>query len=216
MLKRVMIATPTYDGKVDVRYIDSLLNTLRVEQKDYQIIPVFAPNDANVCKVRNFLMSIAVEAEVDDLFWIDADMTWDAMSFHKILADPYDFISGIARLKQDEQILAFKNIPKKDTPDKDGILEVLATGMAFTKMSKKCYMSLYVGSRYYKVGEQSARNVFEYSIDDEDYTGEDITVCHKWTNKNRKNKIYVDTNVMVGHIGTKVYMVDIGGLRKIQ
>lgn len=209
-MKTVMIATPCHDGKLDVRYVDSLLNTMRTQQDKYKIVPVFAPGDANVCKVRNYLLKIAADADVDDILWVDSDMAWDPPSFFKILDDDADYVGALCRLKQDEQVLSLRLLKGSDgNPRQDGLLEVDGIGLAFTKMSKACYMQLYKKAREYTIADFHGRDVFENTIDKGEYSGEDITACHKW--RAIRGKVFADTMVAVAHIGTKVYLVDMNG-----
>lgn len=53
---KVLIGTPSYDGKLDIYYVDSLLNTLaQSEQHGVEVYPLFMCYDSLVQRARNDL-----------------------------------------------------------------------------------------------------------------------------------------------------------------
>jgi hypothetical protein len=192
----IAVLTPAYDSKLNVLYVDSLLNSMRLVPN---IAPIFIPGDALLQRARNELLKIAVDGKVDQIVWIDSDMTWNSQDFKKLVDSPKDFISGICRQKKDDGLFCFRN-PKESK--EQNILEVESVGMGFCKMSKKCYEKIWAKSKKYLQGESSCRNAFEVIIDSKgQLCSEDISACYKWG-----GKIYVDTTIRVGHIGLKVFI----------
>ena len=61
---KVLIGTPSYDGKLDIYYIDSLLNTLaQSEQNGVEVYPLFMCYDSLVQRVRNRYFKIASKVD---------------------------------------------------------------------------------------------------------------------------------------------------------
>ena len=78
--RKVLIATPAYDGRLDVWYTNALVNTIRVAQaNNIYVHPVFMSYDALIQRARNDLFALAVEGEYDDMIFIDSDMEWHPM-----------------------------------------------------------------------------------------------------------------------------------------
>ena len=129
--KKVLIATPSYDGKLDVYYIDSLLNTLSIAEKNnVEVFPLFICYDSLIQRARNDLFKLAYSNDIDVLFFIDGDVGWNPSDFYKLVKSDKDIIGGSYRKKTDNEELYVVKALDKDTSklnlnvDKDGILEV--------------------------------------------------------------------------------------------
>ncbi len=85
--KRILIATPAYDGKVGLAYMNSLfksLNAARAAGADIAYA-VYA-NSGSVPRTRNQAVAAMMGEGFTDLVFIDADMGWDAEDFLKLCA----------------------------------------------------------------------------------------------------------------------------------
>jgi len=205
-MKKVIIATPCYDGKLYTSYVNSLIGTLSIQQNDYIIFPLQISNDSLLCKVRNNFISIAINNDVDELVFIDSDISWDPSDFFKLLSYDVDFIGGLYRQKTDMQtIMVYRENKEEQLKYKNGLLDVFGIGMGFTRLSKKCFTELYNSSENYYIENNTYKNVFEVSIIDGEYTSEDITVCRKWANLSDENRIYIDKSIKLTHIGNKEF-----------
>jgi hypothetical protein len=70
---KVLIATPAHDGRLDVWYTTSLVNSVRIAQENGIFLhPVFMSYDALVQRARNDLFKLALD--YDAVIWIDADL----------------------------------------------------------------------------------------------------------------------------------------------
>jgi hypothetical protein len=208
--KRVLIATPSYDGKLDIYYIDSLLNTLaQSEQHGIEVYPLFMCYDSLVQRARNDLFKAAHDADIDALFFIDGDIGWDAENFFKLVNSNKDIIGGSYRKKNDnEELYVVKALDSKDksldlTIDNEGLMEVAGLGCGFMKISKKAINTLWNVSKQYNCEKGDNRMVFEVVCEDNDLISEDIYMCKKW--RDLGNKVYLDTNITCTHTGTKTF-----------
>ena len=181
------ILTPCHDSKLDVLYVNSLVDTLR---NIAGIVPIWLPGESIVQKARNELFKIAYESPADSVLWIDADETWTPDNVKAILDDEHDFVTGLVRQKFDDGAWCIRNPNEK-------ALTVESCGMGFCKMTRKVINELWRKSKPYGLG---FRNVFECSIDKTGYVSEDIMACRKWS-----GKIYYRSDIVIGHIGKKIY-----------
>jgi hypothetical protein len=53
-MRKVLIGTPCYDGRLDVWYTNSLVNTIKMSyEKDVEITPMWVSFDALLQRARN-------------------------------------------------------------------------------------------------------------------------------------------------------------------
>lgn len=213
--KKVLIATPSYDGKLDVYYIDSLLNTLSAAEKnDVDVYPFFICYDSLIQRARNDLFKTAHDNNIDILFFIDGDIGWNPQDFYKLVHSDKDIIGGSYRKKTDnEELYVVKALDKDNSEfnlniDKNGILEVAGLGCGFMKISRKAINALWDISKPYTSDKGIGRMVFEVVCEDNDLISEDIYMCKKW--RNLGNSVYLDTKVTCSHTGTKTFLGDVG------
>jgi len=207
--KKVLIATPSYDGKLDVYYIDSLLNTLsNAEKNNVEVYPLFICYDSLIQRARNDLFKLAYSNDIDVLFFIDG-IGWNPNDFFKLINSDKDIIGGSYRKKTDnDELYVLKAIDKNDKSlnlniDNQGLMEVAGLGCGFIKISKKAINALWNVSKQYNCEKGDNRMVFEVVCEDNDLISEDIYMCKKW--RDLGNKIYLDTNITCTHTGTKTF-----------
>jgi len=213
--KKVLIATPSYDGKLDIFYIHSLLSTLSLaEDNNVEIYPLFICYDSLIQRARNDLFKLAYDNDIDNLFFIDGDVGWNPQDFYKLVKSDKDIIGGSYRKKTDnEELYVVKALDKDNSKlnlsvDKDGILEVAGLGCGFMKISRKAMNALWEISKPYTSEKGDTRMVFEVVCEDGDLISEDIYMCKKW--RNLGNSVYLDTNITCSHTGAKTFVGDVG------
>lgn len=216
---KVLIATPSYDGKFDVRYLNSLFETQKIaDQHNVQILPYFLCYDSLIQRARNDYFRTAYQAGVDVLFFIDSDIGWNPEDFIKIVKNKYDVVGGTYRKKTNtEELYAFKaydlaNNDFKLTPDAEGILEVNGLGFGFTKFSKFAVKTLWENEQSFYGGkdniENLTKNICECIVNkDNDFVSEDIIVGFKW--KKLGYSTYLDTTIDLIHVGNTEFTGDI-------
>jgi len=218
-LIRVLIATPSYDGKFDVRYLNSLFETQKIAPShNIQLLPYFLCYDSLIQRARNDYFRTAYQSGVDVLFFIDSDIGWNPDDFIKIIKSEQDVIGGSYRKKSNnEELYAFK--AKEDgvnkfklTPDANGILEVSGLGFGFMKFSKFAVKTLWENEKSFYGGKDTdqnlTKNICECVINsDNDFVSEDIIVGFKWAQLGYKT--YLDTTIDLIHSGNAEYTGDI-------
>lgn len=203
-MRKVLIATPAYDGRLDVWYVNSLITTIKIcKMNDIDLYPIWMSYDALICRARNDLMSIAINENFDDVIWIDSDIEWNPEWVLKLLTYKEDVVGGTYRKKTDENELYVIRTSKIDDND---LIEVDGLGFGFIKMSKEACIDLWNTSIEYVSDGKLSRNVFETIIDNGELIGEDILIGKKL--KALGYKIYLDRNMTCNHIGIKKYCGD--------
>ena len=204
MPKKVLIGTPSYDGKVDVWYANSLVNTIRMSyEKDVVIVPVYMAYDSLVQRARNDLVKLAIEEDFDDLIFIDADQEWDPAWVFKLLDSDKDVVAGTVVKKSDEVSFNVKALKEGMKTEEDGLIEVDCVGTGFMRISKSALKQVWDVSTEYKNEGKTCRMVFDIKIENGDLVSEDNVFCRKWHDLG--GKVYIDPNMTCNHIGVKKY-----------
>lgn len=208
-MKKVLIATPCYDGKVSVWYADSIIKmSILGLEKGISFYPVFLSFDALLERARNDLVSIAVEGNFDDILWIDADTYWDPEKAISLVESKEDVIGfpviKKSLLKEEYNIYIENNVLERISSG--DIIDVDSIGTGFLKMSKSAYMYLWDSSEEYLSNDKKARKVFEIQVKNGLLFSEDTVVCQKL--KAGGFKILVDTSFTCDHSGTQIYTGD--------
>ena len=202
-MRKVLIGTPAYDGKVDVWYANSLVNTIRMSyEKDVVIVPVYMAYDSLVQRARNDLVKLAIEEDFDDLIFIDADQEWDPAWIFKLLDSNKDVIAGTVVKKSDQPAFNVKAL--KDGVKLDGELaEVDCVGTGFMRISKNALKQVWDASEEYTNEGKTCRMVFDIKVVDGQLVSEDNVFCRKWHDLG--GKVYIDPSMTCNHVGVKKY-----------
>ena len=199
MLK-VLIATPAYDGRLDVWYTTSLVNSVRIAQDNGIFLhPVFMSYDALVQRARNDLFRLALD--YDAVIWIDSDLEWNPMWIMELLGSDKDVIGGTYRKKTDDAEMY--TVKTKDLTATDGLIKVDGMGMGFLKMSKKAVQSLWDASQPYQNEGREGRMICDIQIVDGQLVSEDNVVTRKLADLGFD--IWLDPRMTCCHIGTKKF-----------
>lgn len=198
-MKKVLIATPSYDGKVDVWYASALHQTtlLGIENGLY-FHPVFMSYDALVQRSRNDLVGLAVEQDFDGILWIDADIEWAPQwAVDAVLGDKD--VLGLPCIKKSITEESY-NIKASLEQLEIGLCTVQSVGTGFLYLSKPAFMHLWNSSEPYIHNGQDRRWIFEVGIQDGDIISEDVKMCEKL--RAGGFEIWVDTTKTCNHVGT--------------
>ena len=199
-MRKVMIGTPCYDGRLDVWYTNSLVNTIKESYKhNIEIVPMWVSFDALIQRARNDTIHIALDTGVDDLIWIDSDIEWKPEWFFKLLEYPVDVVGGTYRKKGDREEYVVR-APGATDPT-TGLMEVQGLGTGFLRMNRKSMQYLWDTNRPYidQKDNKERRMIFDVIITDNDLMSEDIYALQKLIDGGFK--IWLDPNMTCNHIG---------------
>lgn len=206
---KLIIGTPSYDGKLDAWYVNSLIQTIKLSyEKNVDITTIWVSYDALIQRARNDTIAIAKTSECDALLFIDSDIEWDPAWVFEIIEKSEDVI-GIPYPKKNDESLQFPIVKEDNNWDvqPNGLIEVAGIGTGFLKLSKAAINALWSSSPEYsepgKSGEK--RMVFDIGINTERYlVSEDLMAC--WKLSQQGFKIWIDPSKTCAHNGFKKYM----------
>lgn len=210
-MKRVLIATPSYDGTVDVWYTSALHRTtlLGIENGIY-FHPIFMSYDALIQRSRNDLVALAVNNDFDGILWIDADIEWNPQWAIEVVTSDKDVL-GLPCVKK-SAIEESYNIKAKPEQLGEGIISVESIGTGFLYLSKQAFTYLWDNSEPYVHNGQDRRWIFEVKVQDGDIISEDVLACQKL--RAGGFEIFVDTTKTCNHIGKLKFQGNFEGFIK--
>jgi hypothetical protein len=208
-IRKVLIATPAYDGRLDVWYTNALVNTIRVAQaNNIYVHPVFMSYDALIQRARNDLFALAVEGEYDDMIFIDSDMEWHPMWIMELLERKEDVVAGTARKKTDEaEIYVAKTSDL--TVHENGLIKCDGLGTGFVKLSREAFTALWEISPEYTNEGKTRRMICDVQVVDGQLYSEDTVLFKKLNDLGFD--CWLDPKMTCAHIGTKKFYGDMAG-----
>lgn len=203
-IRKVLIATPALDGRLDVWYTNSLVNSIRLTQANNVFLhPVFMSFDALLQRARNDLFKIAVDGQYDCMIWIDSDMEWNPEWIMELIDRSEDVVGGTARKKTDDaEIYVAKT--RDLTRHENGLIKCEGLGTGFVKLSKEAYMAVWEASAEYREGEKVCRMVCDVKVIDGELYSED-TILFKKLNELGFD-CWLDPKMTCNHMGTKKFV----------
>ena len=207
-MRRVLIGTPSYDGRIDVWFANSLLGTVRMAiEKGIHVHAIYTSYDSLIQRARNSLFKLAIDGGYDDLFFIDSDAEWEPEWFFRLLDRPEPIVGGALVKKTSKEGYTVKLVDKhlKWSEDKK-IIEVDGVGTGFLKINRFALEKLWDMSEEYISEGEKHRMVCDIKVENGDLISEDYILCNKW--KSLGYKVWLDPTITLNHIGTKKFKGD--------
>lgn len=206
-MKKVLIATPAYDGRLDVWYVNSLVNTVRLlESNGIEVHPIYLAYDAMIQRARNNLFRLAMQGNFTDMVFIDSDMEWDPAWVMSLLAREEDVVGGTARKKTDEvELYAVKT--HNVVPNERGLIQAEGLGTGFVKLSRTAFEAAWNASPSYINEGEECRMVCDVQVIDGELYSEDTFLFRKL--RGLGFIPWLDPTMTCNHIGVKKYVGNI-------
>lgn len=213
-MRKVLIGTPSYDGRIDVWFADSLVQTIKESYKEgVSVHIIYVSYDSLVQRARNTLFKMAVQGNYDDLFFIDSDVEWKPEWFFRLLNRPEPIVGAALIKKSEKEGYTVKLIDKnlKYSADKQ-LIEVDGVGTGFMKIGKFALDKLWeISDTYMNEGEEQ-KMVCDIKIENGDLVSEDFVIANKWHSLGYK--VWLDPTITINHIGVKKYIGDFNAFIK--
>lgn len=203
-MKRVLIATPCLDGKVDAWFVNSLSESIKLGiQNNILFQPIFLAYESILPMARNELLNLAFKQEYDSMVFIDDDEEWDAEILLNIVQSEKDVVTVPVVNKGDKKVqYNIFGLDRNFDPE-DGYFKADRCGTGFLKLSKKVIKDLWDSNPECIFRGNTLKYICEYSLVNDEFMGEDIILCEKI--KELGYTIWVNASHTVSHIGTKKF-----------
>lgn len=213
-MKKVLIATPSLDQKVDAYFVHSLCESIKLGLKhDLDIRCVFLANESILPMARNELLSLAYKEKYDSMVFIDDDEYWKEQALIDILLSPKDVVSVPVVNKADSGTSYNVWLKENYVQDADGYIEIEKCGTGFLKLSRQVIEDLWISNTELVFRNKKIKNICEYTYENGEFVGEDITLSNKITELGYT--IWLNPSHTVSHIGNKMYKGNFASQYKI-
>ncbi|KQS84341.1 hypothetical protein [Rhizobium sp. Leaf383] len=98
-LKKVLVATPCYNGMVHMSYASSLIKIMMLAPGKGYEVNVFNNTDSLITRARNNAVSVFLDGDWERLFWIDSDIGFEPDQFFRVLEADREIAAGVYPLK---------------------------------------------------------------------------------------------------------------------
>lgn len=212
-LRRVMIATPSYDGNVNAWYCNAMVETAKLGLiNGINFVHVVIANDALIQRARNDLAKIAAEGDFESVIWIDGDLYWNPEWALELANRPEDIVGGTYRKKTDAAEMYALKIDDLTVHD-NGLMKAHSLGTGFVKVSAKAHKDVFNSSQPYKnTGGKDSHMVFDIAIIDGELMSEDTMYFEKL--RSLGYDVWLDPKMTLSHIGSKKFDGDFADYAK--
>ena len=206
-MKKVLIATPCLDQKVDAYFVHSLCESIKLGIKNnLDIRCVFLANESILPMARNELFRLAYDEKYDIMVFIDDDEYWDEKALIEIIQSEKDVITVPVVNKGDKNIGYNVWLGEDKEKDTDGYIKIEKCGTGFLKLTRKVIVDLWNTNTELFFRNKSLKNICEYTFENGSFIGEDIALTKKM--KELGYDIWLNPKHTVSHIGNKMYKGD--------
>ena len=212
--RKVFIAVPSYDGKIHVPTMNSLITDMLMSNPGTKYTLRFNMGCCLVARARNLLVTAFMASDCTDLFFIDSDIGWQPGALHRLVSHPVDMVAGIYP-KRTDRYTDFPVMWPEGTSTITGHPVtglVLAKGVptGFLRITRKVIEKMieaYPETRHKDndsaMPDKTCWALFDHEISDNTYWGEDYTFCRRWGRLG--GEIWVDPNLTFEHVGDKTF-----------
>lgn len=211
---RILIATPCFGGQLTTQYLGSALQTVHGFMSD-DISHAFylLDNESLIPRARNKCAQYALDKGYDKLLFIDADMVWKYEDVQRLLKSEHKIVGGTYPLKMYPIKLNFNPLPEAKVESLPEEVEVRHLPTGFMLIDRSVLETLIdEGAESYTTLDAvtgqtvECHDFFPVGVKEERYLSEDWGFCE--LARSAGFKIYLNTKVILGHIGTHQYKVD--------
>ncbi len=206
----VFIATPCLDGQVSAHYTGALVQTMGLlAARGLRAEIQFEIGNSLIADARNKLVSKFLASGASDLVFIDSDLSWKPEDLVRLLSYPQPFVAGVYQRKSRAKIDFTVKFGASISMDEHRLMEVERVGTGFMRLRRDCLekmIAAYPQLRLKHPGAPEDTNfhgLFDTSIVDGQFIGEDFTFCDRW--RAIGGKVTIDPSIHLAHHGAATY-----------
>ena len=211
--RSVFIGIPTYDGKLNIKLAYTLAAFMPVALKHGISVKLGHVSGCSIITMaRNSLVDQFLKSDCTELLFIDADVIPEVDDIMRLLAQSTgkDITAGMypRRAKDKRFFLDFYLDEQDELVFKDGMMRANRVGTGFMWIGRHVIEAIEKQSHKYLgmdgVGEVA--NIFEFSMMDGKFVGEDYYFCDKAGMLGYE--VWIDVEISLPHMGTEEFTND--------
>jgi len=215
--RRLMVAIPAYDGKLNIKSAFALANlAMQTAQAGVTLYLTQVSGCSLITKARNMLVADFLASDATDLLFVDADVIFKAEDVMRLLAlsGDKDITAGAyPRRSKDKKFFTDLHLTDDNKLEfVDGMLRVKRIGTGFMLIRRHVLETLRDKHPewrcYNNVLEREEHAIFDFEIKDGEYYGEDYTFCNRASDEGFT--VHLDTDINLPHVGTEEFASHFG------
>lgn len=214
-MKKVMIATPAYDGRVHVPYAIALSETTALLLNNgVQVCYNITTSGSLLVAERNRILKLFIQSDATHLLCVDSDLGWVPQVVLKMILAEKEFVAGVYPGREGKTFTfrTFNN-ENESIVEENGLLKMqyipagfmLLTRSVVEKLMKK-FPELYFEPKHETMKHEAGWLFFNTEIWEGEFWGEDYTFCRKV--REAGVDIWVDPLIPFDHAGVKGRLID--------
>lgn len=211
--KKIMIGTPSIDGRYDDCYVESLLLTMQyLASQGVAVEWAQEKHNADISLARSKILGTFLRSNCTHLLCVDSDMGWGIDAVVRLVAAEKDIVAVAGpkksyplRFAANHSDAAGNMIPLRMEID-SGTCEVSEVGLAFALISRGCAEKMirsYPEMRYRGITTEIDSGLFIPFVENERYFAEDFAFCKRW--RVLGGRIFICPDVRLKHKGGHVF-----------
>jgi hypothetical protein len=206
----ILIATPCLDGNVDAHYAGALVRTMTLlQQRGCRAEIQFEIGNSLIADARNKLVARFLASTATDLVFIDADLSWQAEDLVRLLGHPHPVVGGVYQRKSRTKVDFTVKFGPTIAMDANRLVEVERVGTGFLRLRRDCLLAMVAANPGLKLknpaqpGDPNFYALFDTTIVDGQFIGEDFSFCDRW--RALGGKVMIDPSIALAHHGATAY-----------
>ncbi len=206
----VLIATPCLDGLVNAHYAASLVQTMGLlDARALRAEIQFEIGNSLIADARNKLVAKFLASGASDLVFIDADLSWQADDFLRLLSYPQPVVAGVYQRKSRAKIDFTVKFGPAISMDAHRLMAVERVGTGFMRLRRDGLEKMVAAYPQLRLKNPAApqdanfHGLFDTSIVDGQFIGEDFTFCDRW--RAIGGQVMIDPAIQLAHHGAATY-----------
>jgi hypothetical protein len=214
--RKLMIAIPAYDGKLNIDSAFALSNlAVQVQSLGVKLYLTHLSGCSLITKARNCLVADFLASDADTLLFVDADVVINADAVLRLMALSMDkdITAGIyPRRGMDRKFFLDYYLDEQGGLefDANGLLRVKRIATGFMMIQRHVLETMRdkhpEWSYYNNVNERTDHAIFDLGIMDNEYYGEDYLFCDRAAKDGFT--VYLDPSISLPHVGQEKFTRD--------
>lgn len=212
-MTKIFLATPAFDGKVNVAYACALCDTrLCMAANGIDVIVRIHTSGSLLVRERNDLVKSFLATDATHMLCIDSDIAWNPADIKKLIDHNEDFVAALYPARGMDKCFLFRGVYQDDNKrmdvSKKGLLEMqyIPAGFMLLKRNVIETMIKHFPEHHYIPKDASLAHtegdmLFATEVWEGEFWGEDYVFCRRA--RQAGFKIWIDPTITLDHAGQR-------------
>ncbi len=211
-MTKIFLATPAFDGKVNVAYACALADTrLYLAANSIETVIRIHTSGSLLVRERNDLVKAFLESDCTHMLCIDSDIAWQPQDIKRLIDHQEDFVAALYPARGPEKCFLFRGVygeNKKMDVSKKGLLEMEYIPAGFMLIRRIVFESIILqrSDLYYEPKAEELKHTrghlfFGIELWEGEFWGEDYVFCRNV--RKAGFHIWIDPVIPLDHSGIR-------------